>query len=224
MPARNGTEWTLKIHPADSPHRNGAVEAAVWIVKRAFQTLGKEASLSYSEFHPTLYITANLANEHSIDARVQSWKDCIRYITPNTLLLCRASQSEDWKTSNFSEYPYKIQKTQSEVSLFWRSWNQLAYQKQMAYWTEECRHWRCCLAVWPKCTKRAIQDGWARQNEYWWQKHCERHQYQDLPKLLCPCLESSESWNSCNEKGENTSYYPSQAPGDLKLVSTILES
>lgn len=188
----------------------------MWILKRAFQTLGKEASLSYSELHPTLYITANLANERPIDARVQSWKDCIRYITPNTLLLGRASQSGDWKTSNF--FQISIQKTQNNAvrgvpvleELEPTSWSQLICQKQMAYWTEECCHWRCCLAVWPKCTKTAIQVGWARQNEYWWQKHCERHQYQDLPKLLCPCLESSESWNSCKEKGENTSYHPSQ--------------
>ncbi|XP_060777189.1 uncharacterized protein LOC132886503 [Neoarius graeffei] len=33
--ARNGTAWEWKIHPADSPHRNGAAEAAVRIVKKA---------------------------------------------------------------------------------------------------------------------------------------------------------------------------------------------
>lgn len=27
--AKNGTEWMWKIHPADSPHRNGAAEATV---------------------------------------------------------------------------------------------------------------------------------------------------------------------------------------------------
>ncbi len=30
-----GMEWIWKIHPADSPHRNGAAEAAVRIIKRA---------------------------------------------------------------------------------------------------------------------------------------------------------------------------------------------
>ncbi|KAJ8011820.1 hypothetical protein DPEC_G00062230 [Dallia pectoralis] len=32
--ARHGTEWSWKIHPADSPHRNGAAEAAVKVVKQ----------------------------------------------------------------------------------------------------------------------------------------------------------------------------------------------
>ncbi|XP_058477623.1 uncharacterized protein LOC131448851 [Solea solea] len=125
--ARNGTEWQWKIHPADSPHRNGAAEAAVRIVKRAFQNLGNEASLSYSEFQTTLYIAANLANERPIDARVQSKEDYIQYVTPNTLLLGRASQSGDLKTFDFHNYPYKrLRAMQSEVTKFWRSWSQLA--------------------------------------------------------------------------------------------------
>lgn len=32
--AKNGTEWIWKIHPANSPHRNEAEEAAVHIVSR----------------------------------------------------------------------------------------------------------------------------------------------------------------------------------------------
>ena len=39
--AKHGTEWSWKIHPADSPHRNGAAEAAVKIVKRALNNLGQ---------------------------------------------------------------------------------------------------------------------------------------------------------------------------------------
>lgn len=68
--AKNGTEWMWKIHPADSTHRNGAAEAAVRMVKRALQSLGKESSLSYSEFQTALHLAANLANEHPIDARM----------------------------------------------------------------------------------------------------------------------------------------------------------
>lgn len=41
--ANNGTEWMWKIHPADSPHRNGAAEAAVRVVKKVLQTLGRES-------------------------------------------------------------------------------------------------------------------------------------------------------------------------------------
>ena len=125
--ARNGTDWTWKIHPADSPHRNGAVEAAVKITKRALQSLGKVEGLTFIEFLTVLQLAANLANERPISARVQSQEECIQYITPNTLLLGRATQSGDFKTVDHSTYPFKrLQDIQTQVSKFWKSWSQLA--------------------------------------------------------------------------------------------------
>lgn len=37
---KHGTDWSWKIHPADSPHWNGAAEAAVRFVKRALNNIG----------------------------------------------------------------------------------------------------------------------------------------------------------------------------------------
>ncbi|XP_070403557.1 uncharacterized protein [Nothobranchius furzeri] len=125
--AKKETEWVWKILPADSPHRNGAAEAAVRVVKRALQGIGKDSSLSYSEFQTTLQIAANLTNERPIGARTQSREDCIEYITPNSLLLGRASESGDCKTFNFPTYPYsRLRKMQDIVTQFWRNWSQLA--------------------------------------------------------------------------------------------------
>ena len=125
--AKDGTEWSWKIHPADSPHRNGAAEAAVRIVKRALQSLGGESGLSWSEFQTTLYTAANLANERPIDARTQSREDSVQFITPNCLLLGRASQGGDVRTFDFSDYPYKrLKEMQAQVNKFWRNWSQLA--------------------------------------------------------------------------------------------------
>ncbi|XP_032434156.1 uncharacterized protein LOC116729604 [Xiphophorus hellerii] len=125
--AKNGTEWVWKILPADSPHRNGAAEAAVGIVKKAFQSLGQEFTLTFSEFHTILYNAANLANERPIDARIQSREGCIQYITPNSLLLGRASQSGDMRMFDFSSYSFKrLGAMQNEVTKFWKSWRQLA--------------------------------------------------------------------------------------------------
>ncbi len=39
---KHGTEWVWKFNPANSPHRNGAAEAAVRVVKRALLNLGGE--------------------------------------------------------------------------------------------------------------------------------------------------------------------------------------
>ena len=47
---KHGTERSWKIHPADSPHRNGAAEAAVQIVKRALHNLGGDGIFTWGEF------------------------------------------------------------------------------------------------------------------------------------------------------------------------------
>ncbi|KAK7896584.1 hypothetical protein WMY93_021909 [Mugilogobius chulae] len=52
--AKNGTEWSWKIHPANSPHRNGAAEAAVRLVKRALHNLGGDGVFTWSEFQTLL--------------------------------------------------------------------------------------------------------------------------------------------------------------------------
>ncbi|KAK0144372.1 hypothetical protein N1851_017262 [Merluccius polli] len=56
---KHGTEWSWKIHPADSPHRNGAVR----IVKRALQNLGGDGVFTWGGFQTFLYMASNLANE-----------------------------------------------------------------------------------------------------------------------------------------------------------------
>lgn len=125
--AKHRTEWTWKINPADSLHRNGAAEAAVRVTKKALQSLGKGTNLSFSEFLKVLQLAANLGNERPIDARAQSLEDRLEYVTPNSLLLGRASQSGDIKSFNFDTYPYKrLREIQAQVNHFWKSWSQLA--------------------------------------------------------------------------------------------------
>ncbi|XP_023810653.1 uncharacterized protein LOC105357885 [Oryzias latipes] len=124
---RNGTHWTWKIHPADSPHRNGAAEAAVRVTKRALLSLRKVEGLTFSEFLTTLQLDSNLANERPIDAKIQSQEERIESISPNTLLLGRASTSGDFKSFDYTTYPLKrLKEIQSQVNYFWKSWSQLA--------------------------------------------------------------------------------------------------
>ncbi|XP_055768950.1 uncharacterized protein LOC129844827 [Salvelinus fontinalis] len=125
--SKHGTEWSWKIHPADSPHRNGAAEAAVRTVKRALHNLGGEGLFTWTEFQTFLYTAANLANERPIDARTQSREDCIEYISPNSLLLGRIGPRGDLGCFDFERYPYKrLRAIQTEVDRFWRKWSQLA--------------------------------------------------------------------------------------------------
>ncbi|KAK7904407.1 hypothetical protein WMY93_017014 [Mugilogobius chulae] len=125
--AKNGTEWSWKIHPANSPHRNGAAEAAVRLVKRALHNLGGDGVFTWSEFQTLLFMAANLVNERPIDAKVQSREECISYVSPNSLLLGRASSKGDSADFNFEGYTFKrLQIIQSEVKKFWSKWCQLA--------------------------------------------------------------------------------------------------
>lgn len=124
---KNGTEWSWKIHPADSPHRNGAAEAAVRVVKRALLNVGGNGSFTWGEFQTFLYMAANLANERPIDARTQSREDCIQYISPNSLILGRTGPKGDTGDFTFEGYSYKKLKViQAEVNRFWEKWSQLA--------------------------------------------------------------------------------------------------
>ncbi|KAJ7983844.1 hypothetical protein DPEC_G00370650 [Dallia pectoralis] len=125
--SKHGTEWSWEIHPADSPHRNGAAEAAVRTVKRALHNLGGEGIFTWSEFQTFMYMAANLANERPIDARTQSREDCIEYISPNSLLLGRTGPKGDLGSFEFEGYSYKrLRVIQAEVNWFWRKWSQLA--------------------------------------------------------------------------------------------------
>lgn len=125
--AKHGTDWSWKMHPADSPHRNGAAEVAVKITKQALNHLGGDGVFTWGELQTFLFMAANLANERPIDARTQSREDCVEYITPNSLLLGRANPKGDHGDFQFDGYPYKrLQIIQAEVSKFWKRWSQLA--------------------------------------------------------------------------------------------------
>ncbi|KAJ8367396.1 hypothetical protein AAFF_G00320230 [Aldrovandia affinis] len=125
--ASHGTEWSWKFHPADSPHRNGAAEAAVKVVKRALRAIDKKGPFTLVELQTLLYLAANLANERPIEARIQAQEDdVIEYLSPNSILLGRTGPKGD--SGGFKwDYPFqRFHAVQGAVSEFWRRWSQLA--------------------------------------------------------------------------------------------------
>lgn len=125
--AASGTDWTWVFHPADSPHRNGAAEAAVRVLKKALSSVGVEGNLTTLEFQTLLYLAANLSNERPIGARAQVQDEVVEVITPNTLLLGRAGPSGDTRGFEYPAYPIvRLRAVQIEVNKFWRRWRQLA--------------------------------------------------------------------------------------------------
>lgn len=123
----HGTEWEWKISPADSPHRNGAAEAAVRTVKRALIHIGGDGIFTWEEFQTFLFMAANLANERPTDARARSREDCIEYVCPNSLVIGRSGPKGDPGNFEFENYAYKrLRCIQAEVNKLWRKWSQLA--------------------------------------------------------------------------------------------------
>ncbi|XP_026019402.1 uncharacterized protein LOC113019950 [Astatotilapia calliptera] len=116
-----------EFSPADSPHRNGAAEAAVRVLKRALSNVGEEGNLTALEFQTLLYLAANLTNERPIGARAQIQEEIVDVLTPNSLLLGRAGPRGDNMGFEFPAYPFsRLRAVQVEVDKFWRRWSQLA--------------------------------------------------------------------------------------------------
>ncbi|KAL0165741.1 hypothetical protein M9458_037585, partial [Cirrhinus mrigala] len=111
-----GTDWTWVFHPADSPHRNGAAEAAVRVLKRALSSVGMGCNLTALEFQTLLYLVANLSNERPIGARAQVQDEAVEVITPNSLLLGRAGPKGDSRGFEYPTYPFvRLRSIQIEV-------------------------------------------------------------------------------------------------------------
>lgn len=126
--AKNGTEWKWEFHPADAPHRNGAAEAAVKLLKRALMSLGgTTGSLTWGELQTLLYQAANLTNERPIDARAQEQENSIEYLTPNSLILGRASPGGDTSSLDLETHSWRrLRAIQIGVDRFWAKWRELA--------------------------------------------------------------------------------------------------
>ena len=125
--AVDGTDWAWEFSPADSPHRNGAAEAAVRVLKRALSNVGEEGNLTTLEFQTLLFMAANLTNERPISARVQVQEETVDIVTPNSLLLGRTGPRGDTQGFDFPSYPFsRLRAVQVEVDKFWQRWSQLA--------------------------------------------------------------------------------------------------
>lgn len=123
--AQNGTEWRWEFHPADAPHRNGAAEAAVKLLKRVLTSFGgTTGSLTWGELQ-TLYQAANITNERPIDATAQEQENIIEYLTPNSLILGRASPGGDTCGFDLETHSWR-RAIQIGVDRFWAKWRELA--------------------------------------------------------------------------------------------------
>lgn len=116
----NGTTWTLS--PADSPWRQGAVEALIKSTKRCFSFSMCNHRLSPSEFNTVCYQVSNTLNERPI-GRCGGHDSDISVLTPNLLLLGRTGTSNPGNLYETNSYRSSL--VSSVYNVFWKRWCEL---------------------------------------------------------------------------------------------------
>lgn len=136
--ASHGTEW--KFSPADSPHRQGVVEALIKTVKRCTRVLqGHEHRLSWQEYATLGYECADLINSRPLGTKSVS-DDVIEVLTPNSLIIGRNSSNNPGCYPETNRTP-RLCIVNQIVDKFWKTWMQVcrpALLKQVK-WYEEAR-------------------------------------------------------------------------------------
>ena len=115
----NGLDWTLGT--PDAPWEQGAVESLVKTVKRALDISIHKQRLSVSEFLTVCSEIANLVNERPLGLLPGLDSD-INVLTPNCLLLGRASSSNpnNWRPNHSIKTRSNL--VSSIEDQFWTHW------------------------------------------------------------------------------------------------------
>ena len=120
--SENGFEWILGT--PDAPWQQGAVESLVKTVKKALDLAIHNQRLSVPEFLTVCYEIANIVNERPLGL-LPDLDSNINVLTPNCLLLGRATSSNPniWQP-NYS-LKTRGQLVSSIEDQFWRHWMEL---------------------------------------------------------------------------------------------------
>ena len=137
----NGTQWIFG--PADSSWHQGAVESLVKAAKRALKFSMNDQRLSASELLTVFTETANLLNERPI-GKLPSNDSELEILTPNSLLIGRASAKNPAKWTNDVSIKGRIGLIGRIVQQFWDCWTKL-YAPSLVYqykWKKRSRNLR----------------------------------------------------------------------------------
>ena len=123
LAANNTIKWMLA--PAEGQHQNGLSESLIKSVKRSIKHKICGHTLTFSELQMTLFEIANIINSRPLGIITGSDPEIPRPITPNDLILGRAS-------SDVPQGPYDTTKSitkrfcflQNLVTEWWDSWYQ----------------------------------------------------------------------------------------------------
>ena len=122
--SKHGTKW--QCSPADSPWRQGAVEALIKSVKRAILMSVKDQRLSLPELLTSFTSIANTLNERPIGT-VPSTDSALSILTPNSLLLGRSKAGNPGNYEQLTSVSLfsRLKLVKSVEVQFWKHWVEL---------------------------------------------------------------------------------------------------
>ena len=128
--ATNKITWRLA--PAEGQHQNGLSESLVKLTKRSIQHKITGNVLTFSELQTVLFEISNIINSRPIGVMTGSDPECPSPITPNDLILGRATSSVPqgpFDQTASKSITKRFRFLQDLVSQWWSSWYQLAFPK-----------------------------------------------------------------------------------------------
>ena len=128
--ATNKINW--KLAPAEGQHQNGLSESLVKLTKRSIQHKVAGKVLTFSELQTVLFEICNIINSRPIGIITGSDPECPSPITPNDLILGRATSSVPqgpFDQTASKKITKRFRFLQELVSQWWSSWYQSVFPK-----------------------------------------------------------------------------------------------
>ena len=126
--ANNKIKWTLA--PAEGQHQNGLSESLIKITKRSIEHQIMNNVLTFSQLQMVLFEVANIMNSRPLGVISGSDPECPSPITPNDVILGRASSEvpqgpfDHDQSKNITK---KFRFLQNLVSQWWNEWYQSVF-------------------------------------------------------------------------------------------------
>ena len=128
--ATNKITW--KLAPAEGQHQNGLSESLVKLTKRSIQHKIAGNILTFSQLQTVLFEICNIINSRPIGIITGSDPECPSPITPNDLILGRATSSVPqgpFDRDGSKSITKRFRFLQDLVSQWWSSWYQSVFPK-----------------------------------------------------------------------------------------------
>ena len=162
----NKIKWRLA--PAEGQHQNGLSESLIKLTKRSIQHKIQGSVLTFSQLQMVLFEIGNIMNSRPLGIISGSDPECPTPLTPNDLLLGRASSEVPQGPFDMNESPKNLTRKfrflQDLVNQWWEGWYQSVFPSLVPCykWLQRHRNVQVgdvCLILYRKETRATYRMG-----------------------------------------------------------------